>query len=106
MSKSESPHHAAIAAWCEAFEKRWGVKYIFTGADAAALKRFLATGMTGEQLVENAKKAWDAPNIRAFWACKNQSATIHSFVAAHGKIVIELSKLVEDRIDYSKGFQQ
>lgn len=106
MSKDQSPHHAAIAGWCKAFEEKWGVKYIFTAADAVAVKRFLATGMTGEQLVNNAKKAWDAPRIPAFWNCNKQSATIHSFVAAHPKIIIELSSLAPEEIDYSKGFRK
>lgn len=57
---SESIKRQLTDAWGEAYKKRFEGKYVFQGAkDGKGADKLLATGMTNEQLMAIAKRAWE-----------------------------------------------
>lgn len=70
-------HQAFIVGWQHNYKVRWSVDYFFKGGrDGKAVKELLALGITRIDLLEIAKKAWDA-NPPTFET--KQAQTIHGF---------------------------
>jgi hypothetical protein len=86
-------HQELIDRWCIAFKERFRSPYVVQGGkDGIAVKRLLASGVTAEDAISNAKKAWDMIESPKLWNCNNQSSTLAGFAGAYSKIVVELSK--------------
>lgn len=92
--KTNPNHQLTIDLWVQAFEQRFKLKYLFAGGrDGRAVKQLLALGLTPEQIVRTAERAWSAPQGPKFWNCNNRASTLSDFAAALNKINIELLAL-------------
>jgi hypothetical protein len=55
-------HQAFTDGWCRRFEGRFRFKYVFAGGkDGTAVKKLASLGMTAEEILTLAEKAWDSP---------------------------------------------
>lgn len=87
-------HKKAIELWCEAYKKKFGVPYVFDGGkDGRAVKELLQTGITPQDLVSLAEKAWSySTGIHAgrSWNCVNLSKSLHALRHAWPSLVNEI----------------
>ena len=86
-------HQQVIDNWCRDFEAKFGVKYLFQGRDARAVKTLLSTGLTPEQIQQLVVKAWAAPIGPKFWNCNRRTMTVCDFCSAVNKIQVEVQQV-------------
>lgn len=98
----ETDHHLLIRLWDEGFKAHFGFKYLFSAADAAAVKRVLKVH-TPEKVMEMAEAAWAVKSERPFWHCFHMSRSLLKFVAAINEIGAELAQMrPAEKVDYTK----
>ena len=87
-----NPHTQTIDLWVEAFQNKFGVKYIFTGGkDGKSVKALLEAGMSPEEIRDLAVRAWNAPAGAKFWNCHHRCLTICDFTSVINKVRAELA---------------
>lgn len=93
--KTEVPPAASFAkvfveGWSAAYEADRGVKYVFGGAkDGTAVKRLAAIGLSSDELLAMARRAWKQRG-KAFFYCE-KVVTIATFAAFFNQVRAELS---------------
>ncbi len=85
-------HKRFVELWVKAYEERFGDAYAFQGAkDGAAVKWLLgSSGLTPEELIDLAGRAWSKAGSRAHFNCR-RAITIAGLRGAWNEIRRELS---------------
>lgn len=86
-AKPTENHNGFIKAWADAYQAAFGVAYLFAGGkDASAVKRLLASGLSGSDLLALAQAAWKKPGA---FNCK-QAVSIAGFASRLNEIRAEV----------------
>lgn len=93
-SEADPRHHEITSKWGEPYRTFHGQSYVFSGKDASALKRFLASArdVTAAQFMERAGKAWTHAKADRFARQCARAATIAGLCDAWNDIVTEMQR--------------